>query len=423
MINVPLILLLALVASEYLGLAHQYLPVLNAIKLPLLASFVLFVYVLRKYGFEELWRQPQAKLAILFFALTVLALIHGYVRSYAIDMAKGQVGYLILMVVSFYLIRTKDEIQAFAWVFGTVHAFLVLTNLQQLTSSSRVAGMRAGYFLSDGNDFAWSLIVAIPLSLMVLSNTRKVFPKLIGLVVTGVLLFGIVGTQSRGATLALLVAAFFYFIYLARSKARALITGLAMATLLLAIAPPTYFDRVQSIGQYEQDSSAQGRLHAWGKAWEMAIDHPLLGVGAGSFNSAYGRKYNDGQFFGYASSRWISTHSIYFKTLGEYGFTGVAVLIAWIFLNIRYSIQAGTRAKAVDREDDLWRVPFFVGMSVVGFAVAGVFLGGVTYPHLFILTALVMRCRVLVDSASESKLGRANQGNDLKLTPIRQQGY
>jgi hypothetical protein len=61
----------------------------------------------------------------------------------------------------------------------------------------------------------------------------------------------------------------------------------------------------------------------------MAFDYPL-GVGAGNFNSAYGRFYRgniDPKAWG--AARWISVHSIYFAVLAEYGFLG---LFLWLFI-------------------------------------------------------------------------------------------
>ena len=42
---------------------------------------------------------------------------------------------------------------------------------------------------------------------------------------------------------------------------------------------------------------------------------------------------------------------------------------------------------------ELSTLPKYLNMSLVAFSVGGVFLGGVSYPHLFILTALILRTR------------------------------
>ena len=80
------------------------------------------------------------------------------------------------------------------------------------------------------------------------------------------------------------------------------------------------------MGDYEDDSSAQGRLRAWNAALQMAIDFPL-GVGANNFSRAYGRYYIPENTSGYGALRWISPHSVYFRVLGEYGYPGLALLL------------------------------------------------------------------------------------------------
>ena len=88
------------------------------------------------------------------------------------------------------------------------------------------------------------------------------------------------------------------------------------------MAPSGYFGRMGTVADYEEDNSAQQRLQAWGAALRMALDHPL-GVGAGNFNSAYGRRYNPSTVgegvsrVGWGNMRWISPHSIYFKPSGS----------------------------------------------------------------------------------------------------------
>jgi O-antigen ligase len=119
----------------------------------------------------------------------------------------------------------------------------------------------------------------------------------------------------------------------------------------------------------------------------MALDHPVLGVGAGSFNSAYGRFYRK---FG-DPSRWISTHNIYFKILSEYSFLGVTIYLLIIYNNLaqnRRNFTLLAEAKHNCSINPAW--PGFLNMSIITYVVGGMFLTGVNYPHVFLLTALTM---------------------------------
>ena len=101
--------------------------------------------------------------------------------------------------------------------------------------------------------------------------------------------------------------------------------------LALAGGPPigdavrTFFDSDASVAldPAADRHGALARLEAWGAAIKMSIDYPL-GVGAGNFNSAFGRHYIDlsNSRVGWGAQRWISAHRIYFKVLGEFGVLG-----------------------------------------------------------------------------------------------------
>ena len=63
---------------------------------------------------------------------------------------------------------------------------------------------------------------------------------------------------------------------------RQFVTGtIAVATLVAALSflPDSWYDRMYTIDQYEQDESAQGRLNSWLFALRLASDHPLTGGG------------------------------------------------------------------------------------------------------------------------------------------------
>jgi O-antigen ligase len=155
---------------------------------------------------------------------------------------------------------------------------------------------------------------------------------------------------------------------------------------------------MRTIENYGEDSSAQGRIRAWKAAFAMAVTRPL-GVGAGNFNSAYGRYYMPQDAQGWGTARWISAHSVYFKILGELGFPGLLLLCAVLFTNLRDHWRIVRLIRANPSRYDLqeqW--PGLLAVGVMGYGVGGIFLGGVTYPHIFLLTGLTVACRRHVES-------------------------
>lgn len=382
---------LFVIASEYIGFGN-YLPIINVLKLPLISSAILVLYALYLHKVHIVLTSREGKLFIFFIFLTFSALFHGFVRSYALEPLQQQIGYFLLIVVGTALLDTMKKIYVFLGFFIFLHVVLVFVNLNHIAQPGRIVAFQAGYFMGDGNDFAWGLVSSLPFCLYLLTHAKNRF-KLVLIPCICFYLVGIIGTQSRGATLALTVSLLYYFFFIIKNKIGGIFLILLLVCSVFIFAPKNYFSRMESIQHYQEDSSAMNRLKAWGSAVEMAIDNPLLGVGAGSFNSAYGRQYRKED----DPHRWISTHSIYFNVLAEYGFTGLAVLLLIIWNNIRKNKLSAIASSETSKQSSIdYQWPYFINMGLIAYSIAGMFLTGVNYPHLYILTTLTVTTSNLV---------------------------
>jgi len=373
------------IVHEYIGLAYRF-PFLKAFPFALAIIFVLLIYVVNSHGLKEVFSHRQAVFIVCFIFLTVLAMMHGYIRTYATEPVKQEIGFFFLTIAGFYLLDSRDKLNKFAYIFVGIHVYLSLVNFEKF-HGPRVGYYTAGVFMGDGNDFAWSLCIAFPLALYLVTIQKSFIPRLMALGAAILILYGITGTQSRGATLALLSSGLFYWFFCSKKKAKSLLVIAIALFALLLVLPQNYFNRMETLENYEQDSSAMYRLKAWGAAIKMAVDHPLLGVGAGSFNSVYGRYYREEG----GPVRWISTHSVYFKVLAEYSFLGLFIFISIIYHGLTETWR--TRRLILDNPDSVTissRWTEFLSMSLIAYAVAAVFLSGIDYPHIYVLTALTM---------------------------------
>ena len=380
-------LFIVLFAIEYLGLGYDF-PILRALKVSLVLSFGLAGWLALKGEPGRMFRYRQARLILTFVLLTGASMTWALVGTHALRSFQNQVGYFVMCFAGFMLLTTEARFRRFLHVLVAFHVLLVLINMDILLSGARVGVFKAGFFLGDGNDFGWSLNVALPFALFGAFTDSRFVVRVLSFASAGLLAFGIVGTQSRGATIAL-AASGLWFILNSKRKALSLaLLTVALATALL-FAPAKYFERMDTVASFQEDNSAQGRLRAWRAATQMAFDYPL-GVGAGNFNSAYGRFYRgniDPKVWG--AARWISVHSIYFAVLAEYGFLG---LFLWLFIlwsifrdNLRLERLASIAGSGAIH---LPGVGVFLNMGLIGYAAGGAFLGGVDYPHLVILSFL-----------------------------------
>jgi hypothetical protein len=223
--------------------------------------------------------------------------------------------------------------------------------------------------------------------------------------VVGILLLAIIGTQSRGATLG--IAAVFGYLWWHSSRKAAGVVAILIAIVgVLIYAPPVYFQRMGTITNYEGESSAEGRIHAWKAGTRMAL-HNVLGVGAGNFPNSF-PKYRSGD----APVRWMTAHSMYFLILGELGVLGLLLLLKLIFGNVTESnrllraltqkatgppatADADQAAMAAERQHCVMLLRF-MNAGMFGFAVAGAFLSVAYYPHIFVVTGLMISARSMV---------------------------
>jgi probable O-glycosylation ligase (exosortase A-associated) len=394
--GLPFLLLMLLIVTEFIGFAY-YWPPFRSLRIGTAIAYGLVVLVVAKKGVNVFFDRPVAKMLSTFVLFTGATMIWAVVRTYVPVNFRAQLDYLGLFVAVQFLVDRPGRFVAYSVVMSGVALFLVGNNLEKLLSSERTGYFRAGYFMGDGNDFAWGLITILPFALFLVLGKRNFLLRIYGLAAGAAAAFGIVGTQSRGATLAAGGMILFYWLYIARKKALAVIGLVVVIMGALAVAPSTYFERMHSIGDYQDDTSAQGRLHAWGAAIKMATHHPL-GVGAGSFNSAYGRYYMPANPGGYAAYRWISAHSVYFKVLGEYGILGVILIVSIIVSAVRLSIRLLREVRAspeAHTTPEYW--PGMIALAIVGYAVGATFLGGLAYPFLFMLCGLALSAERLVE--------------------------
>ncbi len=383
-------LLIAIIGVEYLGLAAIF-GILKAIKFSLLASLLLFGIMASRNGFGKLLSFTQVRLLLALIAMSIASVSYAFVKTYVLDTVITQIGYFIMLANVYWLVDSRKRIRFFCASMIAFLCYLVVLNYDMFFQAAREGYLQAGYFLGDGNDFAWALVTFLPFTIVLYRETNSLLLRIIWLVAAGLLVIGILGSGSRGATLGL-SSQILVLVLISKRKVLALsLVSIAIAGSLMFL-PSTYTNRMSSLKNVEQDSSAQARLTAWKAATMMAMDHPL-GVGAHNFNSAYGRVYKNKVIKeeSWGSGRWISPHSIYFLTLAEYGFPGLFLLLALLFTTIRTNLKMH-RESLRNPHPDLPKLFFLaLTLSLIGFSACGVFLGGVNYPHIFILIGLSIR--------------------------------
>ncbi len=251
---------------------------------------------------------------------------------------------------------------------------------------------RASGSFGNPNNFAALLALAIPpvLSLAWQRGATAVQRILFGYLAL-VLLLGLALTISRGGWLALALALACWPLF-ARSQAwasRILLSATALGAVLMAGAAlystvPLVKARLDDLAG---DRGEKSRPILWQASAELFISKPLLGTGAGSFNTLFERhrpeRFND-------EPQW--THNEYLNTLSDYGlvgftlFFGAAAAIAW-----KVAARAAG-ASGLAEVDAGWQAPAFahaLSVGLLAFAAACFVDFHLKIPALGMVVALV----------------------------------
>lgn len=273
-----------------------------------------------------------------------------------------------MIIVALALLHTKQHVIALAWVAGGSLAILgVKGGLFTIAHGGnyRVWGP-PGSFIADNNEFALALVMTIPL-LRFLQTQVATGWRRHALTATMVLCAAsALGSQSRGALLAISAMAVTMW-WRGKSRLAGGLLFLAVGAALIAFMPDSWSDRMSTIKTYEEDRSALGRISAWWTAWGVATTRPL-GVGFDAARPELVAIHSPYPDFVHAA------HSIYFQVLGNHGFIGL-ILFLGIFTST-YLLAGRLQRLSRAHPEAKWceSLGAMCQVSLIGYAVGGAFL-------------------------------------------------
>jgi putative inorganic carbon (HCO3(-)) transporter len=307
-----------------------------------------------------------------------------------------------IQLVSFltlWLMQSRERIHLLVWVIAGSLAFYGVKGgiFAAFTGgANRVFGPEDS-FIGDNNAIGLALIMTLPLMRYLQLTLMRSWQRWLALgaiLATGV---AILSTQSRGAFLAATAMLATLFLK-SRKKIWVALSLVVAVPLMLMFMPQAWHDRMASIGNYEQDTSAMGRINAWWFAFHLASDRPLVGGGYGAFDRDLFLRYAPNP------TDFHDSHSIYFQVLGEHGFVGLALFLLLLFLALRVGGSVNRELKRhAGRVDLNWArdLASMLQVSLVGYAVGGAFLGLAYFDLFYHLVALLLLVRLEVRKALE----------------------
>ena len=391
--RLPLTFLCVSLLFEYLRI-HDMIPILGKLKIQTVFLALFILVVVRQIREAKVRLAPQSRLFLGFLGLAFvtcpLATNWFYAYQFAYGLALTLVGHFAIV----YILRSEQDLRTFlAWLIG-IHIYLATKGIQGYSDRQfneqgyASTGGVGGSFLGDENDFSLALNIALPLAIYLFRQARTTWSRVCWGVGIVAMLITIVFTFSRGGFVGLAAMAL-YWAVTSKTKSKT-IGALALATMLvIAVAPPEYWGRIQTITGAE-DESVQTRRHYWAAARRMFMASPIWGVGGGNFGVLL-PEYAYEIPAGLLPNQWGRvTHSLYYQLLAEFGLVGVFLIGAVLVLNIRDLRQIRALGRKGRCSGSIEQLAECLRLSWVGFLVSGTFISVLSYPHLYYLTALTL---------------------------------
>ncbi len=192
---------------------------------------------------------------------------------------------------------------------------------------SAEAGRLSGISSYDPNELAALCSFSLAFALGNL-RARGLLNRGIGLAAAAVAVLIILRTGSRGGAIGIGVVLLLTLLSLPRTW---IIPGLLLAVVASAggwaVAPPTFKERVLSIGSLNEDYNANsygGRKAIWTRGLSYLTDHPVTGVGISNYSEA------EGQALAAIGKRglWYNAHNMFVQIGAELGVPGLLLMLA-----------------------------------------------------------------------------------------------
>jgi O-antigen ligase len=298
-----------------------------------------------------------------------------------------------------------------AWYAGGAMNSYLKGELVFKQGIERAVGLSS--LVGDPNALAGLIVGLLPFLIAAIRFTRMIAARVVLLSVLALALATLVVTGSRASMLALVAIGIYYVL---RSKHRILSFAcfVAVGCVIWVGMPTPYRQRYLSPVRYAQgeelDASNELRLQIWRAGWRMFLDHPVLGVGAGQFGTAYGTVYS-----GREHGPWMRPHNLLIQVGCELGLAGLLIFGYFLFQIVKTN-RSLLQLKGKNPSKLNYEVAVACGALLAGVSIASIFGHTLYRPYWYLLGGLVAANRFVADQVEKSELGNA-PGESLEPRP------
>ncbi len=339
----------------------------------LLAGVFLFTWLSRDFKIDLI-----TVMLILLIGIQLFMGVTSFHFSSSIQIALITVMFMLSFLIVNACLVNRKQFDIFLFVFIAVAMITGLIGIYQLVFKivdmtwvdvDLFGDIQFRTFASFGNPNVYGtyLLLALPLCSSMVFYVKKPLLRILSLGVSGLLLYNLVMTYSRGCYLALAVAALVFVLLIGKRVmvffAAGVITLPVTVPLILPYVPATVLNRLLSITNLS-DSSTSYRLSIWQGTLRILKDFWAVGLGQGieAYNAVY-------PYYAFNAVVAPHSHNVFLQIFVETGIIGLLVFFAMLAAFFR------TMAGYLRREGD-WRrrtVAMAMIAGTVGFLFQGIF--------------------------------------------------
>lgn len=300
---------------------------------------------------------------------------------------------VVIFIVLVNAVRTELRLRWLLYLAIIVSCWLSLGAINDYrlglltTEGYRVSGVGKGIF-GNSNDMAMHLLTIMPIAIAMAFATRGIVRKIIFFVSAALMMTAIVFTYSRGAFLgSLFVFGFLAWKFGRQHRLAVFILGIIVLVLFLALAPSNYSLRILSIFDSDLDplGSADARRGELLRSIQVAVRHPLLGIGMGNYASE-------------VSQRGLVTHNAYTQVAAEMGMFALALYVMFVAAPLRKLGQIARETLQARRDSRYYYLAVGLQASLLGYMIATFFLSVAYLWYAYYLVAYAVCLRRLYES-------------------------
>ncbi|TDF37295.1 putative O-glycosylation ligase, exosortase A system-associated [Alteromonadaceae bacterium M269] len=373
----------------------------NSIRFNLIAALMTITSFMMFTQKKEITKHSLATTVYVFFGWSLITAIFAIHDSPDIAfISDAFFRAMVLFVFILFIIKTENQFRVICIAFCLSLGFYsVAEGLKYFLSGGghRIVGP-ANSALTDNNHFALGINMMIPFLLALHAEFKQKYLKLaiVGVILTSILT--VMGTNSRGGFIGLMVIGGFYFLH---SKKKLLIITLVLILggTVISLVPDNYFARIDTINNAQEDLSFLGRVVAWKQSILIALDNPITGGGFNAVQTA-------SVWYTYApdfDTTWLmntphpietgvkAAHSIYFQVLGDQGFTGIILFCFMLYFSIIKSYGVMKYRPPDSNGERVWVNSWGQAcfLSMVVYSIGGALLSLAYFELLYLVLALI----------------------------------